>query len=481
MLNKFKNKYLNMSAPVKAAFWFTICSVLQRGIQFIVVPIYTRVLSKAEYGSYSVFMSWTEIFQIFCTLNLFYNSYNVGLTKFDKDSNRYTTSSLGLCTALTLAIGAIYYTFHTNFNPLIGMSTVLCLLIFVHMFAKTPYLFWMARERYEYRYKAVLIGTLILSIGTPILALVSLPFFEDNGYAVIISKIAIEVILGIPAIYVILKKSKSIYNKFYWKYGVINNVPLIPYYLSQIILNHSDRIMINSICGSDEAGIYSVAYSAAMLLTVINTAINNSIIPWKFKKLKNSDTTGIHNVTFSLMVLVMAMNAILIALSPEAMAILASSAYHDAIWIIPPVACSCYLLFVSQQFINIEFYYEENKFAAYSSIGVAVLNLVLNYIFINAFGYIAAGYTTLFCYLVFAVTHYIAMRKVCKKHLDNANIWKINQIVLMTVGFIIFSAVMLLCYNGFIIRYLVVLAILIICYVKRNTIKTLLNKKKENV
>lgn len=481
MLNKFKNKYINMSAPVKAAFWFTICSILQRGIQFIVVPIYTRVLTKAEYGSYSVFMSWTEIFQVFCTLNLFYNSYNVGLTKFDKDSNRYTTSSLGLCTALTLLIGAIYYIFRANLNPLLGMSTLLCILIFVHMFAKTPYLFWMARERYEYRYKVVLIGTLLLSIGTPIFALASLPFFEDNGYAVIISKVAIEVIIGIPALYIILKKSKSIYNKLYWRYGIVNNVPLIPYYLSQIILNHSDRIMINSICGSDEAGIYSVAYSAAMLLTVINTAINNSVIPWKFKKLKNSDTSGIHNVTFSLMVLVMAMNAILIALSPEAMTILASSAYRDAIWIIPPVACSCYLLFVSQQFINIEFYYEENKFAAYSSIGVAVLNLVLNYIFIKAFGYIAAGYTTLFCYLVFAIVHYIAMKKVCKKYLDNAKIWKVNQIVLITVAFIIFSAVMLLCYNGFIIRYSVVLVILIICYIKRKSIKKLLNKKKESV
>lgn len=478
MLNKFKTKYQKMPAPAKAAFWFAICSVFQRGIQFVVVPIYTRVLTTTEYGNYSVFMSWTEILQIFCTLNLFYNSYNVGLTKFDKDNDKFTTSLVGLCTAVTFAVSIVYYAFHNQWNLFFGMSTALCILMFVHMFVKSPYLFWMARERYEYRYKVVLIGTLILAAGTPVLALLSMPLFEDNGYAVIVSKIVIEAALGIPAIYVIFKKSKSVYNKLYWKYGLKNNIPLVPYYLSQIILNHSDRLVINNICGSGEAGIYSVAYSAAMLLTVINTAINNSVIPWKFKKLKNNDTTGIHSVTFSLMALVMAMNAVLIALAPEAMTIMASKAYHDAIWIIPPVACSAYLLFVSQQFINIEFYYEENKFAAYSSIGIAMLNLALNYVFIDAFGYIAAGYTTLFCYLIFTVTHYIAMRRVCKKHLNGVYIWKSKYILLMTIGFLCFSGVMLLCYNGFIVRYAVVLIIMIIAVIKRKSIMGLLKKRK---
>lgn len=35
----------------------------------------------------------------------------------------------------------------------------------------------------------------------------------------------------------------------------------------------------------------------------------------------------------------------------------------------------------------------------------AILNVFLNYILIPKFGYIAAGYTTLVCYILFAVGH----------------------------------------------------------------------------
>lgn len=459
-----------MSAPAKAALWFTICSIFQRGIQFIVVPIYTRVLNPDEYGTYSVFMSWTEIIQIFCTLNMFYNSYNVGLTKFEKDKDKFSASLVGLCTVVTVVMAAIYGVFYQQFDMFFGMSTICSILMFVHMIVKSPYLFWMARERYEYRYKVVLIGTVILSVLTPVLALISLPFFEDKSYAVIISKIVIETLLGIPAVIVIVKKSTALFNRFYWKYGLKNNIRLVSYYLSQIILNHSDRLMINNLCDTAKAGIYSVAYSAAMLLTVINTAVNNSVIPWKFKKLKNNDTSGIHSVTFSLMAVVMVMNAMLIALAPEAMMIMASSEYQEAIWIIPPVACSAYLIFASQQFINVEFYFEENHFASMSSIAVAVLNVILNYLCISYFGYIAAGYTTLFCYIVFFIFHYFAMRRVCKKYMDDVKIWNLKSVILLTVALLLFSAVMLICYNGFIVRYIIVLVVLIIAVIKRKAI-----------
>ena len=42
-----------MNPVVKAGFAFTLCNVLQRGIQFLITPIYTRVLSTEQYGEYS--------------------------------------------------------------------------------------------------------------------------------------------------------------------------------------------------------------------------------------------------------------------------------------------------------------------------------------------------------------------------------------------------------------------------------------------
>ena len=39
----------------------------------------------------------------------------------------------------------------------------------------------------------------------------------------------------------------------------------------------------------------------------------------------------------------------------------------------------------------------------------AALNILLNFVCINIFGYFAAGYTTLYCYIVFTIYHYCFM------------------------------------------------------------------------
>ena len=61
----------NASAPVKAAFWFTVCSIINKCIQLITVPIFTRILTTTEYGQYSIFVSWQSILLIIATLNIY--------------------------------------------------------------------------------------------------------------------------------------------------------------------------------------------------------------------------------------------------------------------------------------------------------------------------------------------------------------------------------------------------------------------------
>ena len=61
---------------------------------------------------------------------------------------------------------------------------------------------------------------------------------------------------------------------------------MIFYYISQLILNQSDRILINYFEGSGKAAVYSVAYSAATLMLLVLSAINGSFNPWMYKKLK---------------------------------------------------------------------------------------------------------------------------------------------------------------------------------------------------
>jgi O-antigen/teichoic acid export membrane protein len=105
-----------------------------------------------------------------------------------------------------------------------------------------------------------------------------------------------------------------------------------------------------------------------------------------------------------------------IAVAPEIILIMGGRAYYEAAWAVPPVAMSILLLFYSQLFINVEFYFEEKTMLVFGSILAAVLNFVLNMLLIPVWGFVAAAYTTLISYIAFAVSNYYTMRYVCKKH-----------------------------------------------------------------
>ena len=69
-MNKIIQKYKNSNVAIKAALWFTICNLLQKGITMISMPIFTRLLSTEQYGVLTIYNSWYSIISIIVTLNL---------------------------------------------------------------------------------------------------------------------------------------------------------------------------------------------------------------------------------------------------------------------------------------------------------------------------------------------------------------------------------------------------------------------------
>ena len=172
---------------------------------------------------------------------------------------------------------------------------------------------------------------------------------------------------------------------------------------------------------------------------------------------------------------------LLIAFAPECIYVFAGSKYVDAVKIVPSVATSLYFIFMYQIFANVEFYYKRNKFIAYASMSGAVLNLILNYFGIKLFGYIAAGYTTLICYIIFGVAHYAFMNKICKEELNGTRLFDIKTVLGIAIGLIVFSILMIFIYPYTIIRYIILLAIFIVIVINKNIINQYLKifKKKE--
>ena len=94
-----------------------------------------------------------------------------------------------------------------------------------------------------------------------------------------------------------------------------------------------------------------------------------------YKKIRDKEYDSIGEVSVMLLILIGVLNLFLIALAPEAIAILAPPAYYEAIWVIPPVSMSVFFMFMYSLFANFEFYYEKTKLMMVASVSGAALNI----------------------------------------------------------------------------------------------------------
>ena len=88
MINKYINVYKRMPIPAKAAFWFALSIILQKGISFLTLPIFTRIMTVEQYGVFSVYLSWVSIITILGGLEFHTCVYINGLTKFESISEK---------------------------------------------------------------------------------------------------------------------------------------------------------------------------------------------------------------------------------------------------------------------------------------------------------------------------------------------------------------------------------------------------------
>ncbi|MCR5486870.1 MAG: oligosaccharide flippase family protein, partial [Lachnospiraceae bacterium] len=357
---------------------------------------------------------------------------------------------------------------------LLGLPSILMIFMGIEMLMSTSTQLWMGRARFEYRYKSFVTVTLVTAVLSSALSVLAVLFLPNKGISKIAANTLVVSVTGLVLYVRSISRGRQCFNRTYWHYALSFNIPLIPYYLSQIIFNHSDRLMINKMCGRGDAALYDVAYSLAFMLTFVLNAANNSFVPWLYRKMKEGKLRESRTVTIVIAALMAFLLSGVIALAPEIILVMAGRQYTQAVWVVPPVAMSLLLLFYSQLFINVEFYFEEKYKLVAASIAAAASNIILNYFGIIRFGFVAAGYTTLISYILFAGCNYLSMKKICRERNMDSHVYDVKALSLLFAGFLAVSCLLMALYPFPIARYCLIVAVLILCIVFRTRLLRLL-------
>ena len=479
-----KKSIISIPDSFKSAIVYLFSTVFTRGLAIITTPIFTRIMTTDQVGIVNLYSSWYSMITVVSTLALTSGGFSIALREFEKERDQYVSSVLSLTSIVAIGLALVYSISITFWNDVTGLPTHLMVLLIVGLLVAPARDFWLSRQRFEYQYKLSGTVTVLSAIFASGLAVAAVLYANSIGYSDIASVRLFAnyfIIYGVAFIIwlSIFWQGRCFYSSKYWRFSLQLSLPLIGYSVASQILSVSDRMMISKMVGNSAVGVYGTLYTVSSLSLMVWMAINASFEPYLYQNMENPKSK-IKKLSMSMLGMYSLVAILLVYLAPEIVRILATDEYYKGIYIMPPVAGGVYFIAVSNLYSDILVYLKRTKIIMFSSAIAATLNVILNYIMIEAYGYMAAAYTTLLSYVVMAVLLSIWANREFKKHITEVDFVYDNKLILaMSIMTLVISLFAISIYDYGIVRYTVAAVFLILTvmygihYLKENkNIKT---------
>lgn len=465
------------NTALKSGIWYTISNFLLRSISFFTIPIFTRLLTQDEFGQFNNYTSWLQIMTVFVTLNV-QSSLISAKYDFEKEFDQYilTMFCLSSISAIIWSVVLnIFRDFFIEFSNL-GIYYINCMI--VYLFFYPAVMLFQVRSRFLFKYKANVALSVVNTVFTALLSVVLVLFMRDKLQGRVLGSIIPTIIIGFCLIIYLIKKGKRV-NIAYWKYALKICLPYIPHSLSLVILSSIDRIMITDICGNEKTALYSLAYNCSLVISLLVGSLNEAYGPWLGDKLNENNFDEIRKISKKYVVIFLILALGMMLVIPEVLLILGGERYIDAKFVLAPVALGCVYQFLYTMFVNIEQFKKKTFSMCLATISAAILNYVLNLIFINKFGYVAAAYTTVAGYIWLLAIHMIIVHKI-----GYSKVYDYRFIIMSAIIALLLTILISFLYLNIILRYIfIVIYLSVILFViykyKTQIIEIIKNLKKK--
>lgn len=479
-MKKIILKWRGLSVQTKSSLIYTISNIITKGVTFISIPIFTRLMTASEIGVGTTYMSWQAILYAIATLSITSGSLNIAMMHYKDERDRYQSAVLILSTISAMIITVIYLIFSGKLNRIMSLTSPLVGVMLLSFFLMPAMDIWLIRQRYEYNYKSTALISIISSSLSIIVAIVFVLFtknigIEKLGTVRVVSQNIVVFLFCIIFYILILYKGRCLYSKEYWKFALTLSIPLIFHALSKQVMDVSDRIMISNMCGEAEAGIYGTIYSISTMVLVLWSAINNSIIPFLFEKIKSKEYSQIRKMINPILSFFAVVALLLTVIAPDIIRIILPKEFYSAIYIIPALAAGIYLTALYNLFSNVLLYYKKTNYIMIATSVAALINITINYFFIPKFGYYIAAYTTLLSYIILSIMQYIMMKIISKE-----NIFDIKFILIISFMTVLLNLSCTILYINNTVRYITLIVLICVSVFFRKNIFYFFKNLKNN-
>jgi len=392
-------------------------SLAQYSISFLLIPVYTRYLTPADYGILEVIAVTTSLLLILYIMGMstaIFKSYFD--TKDEKTRKTIISSALIYLSLTSLTFTTILVFLAPFFSSTFfgtGDNTLLFTIAFSSLFFDTsliiPFALWRAKGESK-RYVIISFSRFVLAMGLNILFVV---FLTRGILGILQAQLITSAAFYVFLIPWTIKDTGLRFSAQKLKEMLSFGLPLIATLLASMILVRSDRYFLNFFSTTSQVGLYALGYRIGMIVNIlIAQPFQTAWLPFMFSIKNNENAREIYSRVLTYFALI----AVFIALALSVLArpvlwVMATPPFYDAHKVVPLIAFS-YALYGCYFVVAAPFYLTDRTKRLALIVSLAALpNLLLNYLLIPGYGMMGAATATFISYAaLFLATAFIGRR-----------------------------------------------------------------------
>lgn len=388
---------------------------LPKLVSVVTLPIITACLSKSEYGTYDLVTTMVSLLIPVSTLQIQSAAFRflIECRGNDEESSR-VISNVFLMSAMVGAVASIILSF---FLRNLGLSIAMA--IGLYFFADSLNISISQIVRGLSYNKLYSVGSIVSSVVNGLGIILFVRYMSTGLFGVIVSMI----LANIASVFIQSTKIKlGYYIKLkYFSFGTLRNMlsyswPMVPNNLSNWVLSLSDRLVITAFLGIEANATYAVANKIPNLLSIAQSVF---VMAWQENasiSVNDEDADKYFSKMFdSIFSLVVGFTALLIAFTPIMFEILIKGDYDDAYYQMPLLFMGMFFYCMSAFQGGIYIAHKKTISVGITTMGAAVINLLIDLCFVNVIGITAGSLSTLIAYLclyIFRLHNVLKFQKI---------------------------------------------------------------------
>lgn len=431
----------------------TVGKICTQMVSFFLLPLYTAILTTAEYGVVDLLNTLVSLLLPIVTFQI---EQAVFRYLIDARNDEEKTAKVISTTVFTVIIQCIIY---------------LAIFILVSRWINNEYKYFLATNVIACIGSSIMlqisrglgdnqtyaIGSFITAGVTIIFNVIFIVGFRFGAYGMLTASLLANIICVIFIFfrkkiyrYLSITEYKKELLKKLWKYSL----PLIPNQLSWWVFNSSNRLIISTFLGMSANGIFAAAHKFSSVYITIYNIFNMTWTESATLHINDEDNSEFFSkITNNMFSLFSCLCFGIIAFMPFVFPIMINEAYGEAYNQIPILMLAS-LGNVGVGLISVIYIArKKTKEVAKISIMAAVINLIVHLTLIKFIGLYAASISTLVAYYSMLIYRFIDVRKYVKLNLDKKMLLR----TLVMVVFLLFAYYL----NNFILNIIMVLVTII--------------------